>query len=256
VDYRPSFLAWIVIGGLLATSCAGSPMDQPAAASSLERYLVWTRESAVFLPPSKAPNGQLPVPVIPLASPSTLSDHFSHTPVPAVPERRLIALEYPYKIRAGDLGIIRLAFEMDGAQSVAPVEEIEQTENAFESHTVIAEAVVDLPGMEVRPPRAVSEPLLPGQTVDFRWDVRPPISGMFRGTVWLFLVFIDKSTGEQSRTALVAQSISIEVGDFLGLDGRTTRLAGAAGSMIGVALAFPFLEDVVKRAWRKTRWAT
>jgi hypothetical protein len=167
----------------------------------------------------------------------------------------VVAIEYPSRTRVGDEEIIRLVFGPEGADELALNGGISRRASIFDSHTVIAEAVVDLAGVEVRPPGALSGPLLPGKAVGFRWTVRPPESGTYRGTVWLFLVFADKETGRQSRRALLAISISMEVGELLGLDGGTARWAGGAGSVIGVVLAFPFLEDGLKYARRRTRAA-
>ena len=64
--------------------------------------------------------------------------------------------------------------------------------------------------MEVRPADLVSEPLSPGSSVTFYWSIRPPDAGVYHGTIWLHLRFVDKSSGEESRKAVSAQIVEIE----------------------------------------------
>lgn len=176
-------------------------------------------------------------------------------PPPAIPESRRLTLEYPPKIRAGDSDVIRLALEVDALGNVTPTAMIQgntvtgttvQIPNLYDTHYVTAEARLDLAGMEVRPPEVVSEPLLPGQSATFYWSVRPTESGTYRGTAWMFLRFVDKVSGAESRNALSAQTVQIEATNFLGLTGSAARAAGGFGSALGAILGFPFADDVLK----------
>jgi hypothetical protein len=116
----------------------------------------------------------------------------------------------------------------------------------YETHNVTAEARLDMAGMEVRPPGSILEPLKRGQSVTFYWSIRPPETGVYRGTVWLHLNFADKSTGEASRIAVSAQIIEIEAVDFFGLPLNVARTSGVVGSVVGGVLGFPFLENILK----------
>ncbi|HET6821790.1 MAG TPA: hypothetical protein VFH34_04025, partial [Anaerolineales bacterium] len=118
------------------------------------------------------------------------------TAQPAIPERRRLTLEFPPQIRAGDSDLVRLTLEVDDLGNLTPTAEISgnvvegqvvEVPNLYESHHVIAEARFDLAGMEVRPAELVSEPLAPGNSVTFRWSVRPQDAGLYRGTIWLYL---------------------------------------------------------------------
>ena len=174
---------------------------------------------------------------------------------PAIPEQRRLTLEFPPQIRAGDSDIVSLKLEVDSLGNLTPTAEVAgnvvvggtvEIPNLYKTHYVTAEARLDLAGVEVRPSEITSEPLLPGQTVTFYWSVRPSETGVYRGTAWLFLKFVDKVSGEESRRALSAQRVEIEAVNFLGLSANFARTAGALGSIVGGVIGFPFFADVAK----------
>src|SRR5687767_6024984 len=161
---------------------------------------------------------------------------------PALPERRRLTLEFPPEIRLGDSDLVRLALEMDDLGNLTPTAqiggnvvtgEVVEIPNLYESHHVVAEARFDLAGMEVRPAELISEPLAQGNTAEFYWSIRPQATGMYRGTVWLYLRFVHKETGEESRKTLSAQIVEIEAVNFLGLSGGVARTTGVVGSIVG-----------------------
>ncbi len=177
------------------------------------------------------------------------------TAQPAIPERRRLTVEFPPQIRAGDSDLVRLTLEVDDLGNLTPTAEIGgnvvngqvvEIPNLYESHHVIAEARFDLAGMDVRPADLVSEALAPGNSVTFRWSIRPADVGVYRGTVWLYLRFVDKQTGEESRKTVSAQLVEIEAVNFLGLSGNWARTTGIIGSVVGTVIGFPFLEEIVK----------
>jgi hypothetical protein len=116
---------------------------------------------------------------------------------------------------------------------------------------VIAEARFDMAGMEVRPAELVSEPLAPGNSVTFRWSVRPQDVGVYRGTIWLYLRFVDKQTGAESQKTVSAQLVEIEAVNFLGLSGQFARTTGIIGSVVGTIIGFPFFEDILKYLFKR-----
>ena len=177
------------------------------------------------------------------------------TAQPALPERRYLKLEFPPKIRAGDSDIIRLTLEVDEQGNIVPTAEIEgnvvtgeviEIPNLYETHQVIAEARFDIAGIEVRPTELISEPIAQGQSAVFFWSVLPGEVGVYRGTIWLFLRFVDKSSGEESRKTVSAQTVEIEAVNFLGLSVNLTRSTGVVGSIVGTILGLPFFEDILK----------
>ena len=204
------------------------------------------------------------VPFVLLATPTEEgpSESAPVAPPPAIPESRRLTLEYPPKIRTGDSDVIRLTLEVDTLDNLTPTAEVQgnlvtgqvvQIPDLYDTHNVIAEARVDLAGVEVRPSEEISEPLLPGQSVTFYWSVRPDASGIYRGTAWLFLRFVDKVSGDESRKAISAQPVQIEATNFLGLNGSIARTAGGVGSLVGAILGFPFADDILK--WLISRFS-
>lgn len=230
----------LVIGGILIFAC-GAPEASPGN--------VATSEPAA----SEAPAEPTQSAVLPTAVPLP-------TAQPALPERRRLTLEFPPRIRLGDSGEVRLMLEVDDLGNLTPTAEVGgnvvtgeviEIPNLYESHHVIAEARFDIAGMEVRPAELSSEPLSQGNAALFKWSIRPPEVGVYRGTIWLYLRFVDKSSGEESRKTVSAQSVEIEATNFLGLSGNLARMTGIAGSILGTILGFPFLEEILKFIFKK-----
>jgi len=209
----------------------GACLSQPAASEN----------------PAPAPTQSVPVPEAtqPVQAP----------PQPVIPETRRLTLEYPPKMRAGVEGdIVRLTLEVDDLGNVTPTAELDgnvvtgetvEIPNLYETHYVIAEARLDLAGMQVQPANSIFEPLKPGQSVTFYWSIRPADPGKYAGTVWLHLNFREKSMGEESRIPVSAQIIEIEAVDFFGLSVNVVRTSGVIGSVIGGVIGFPFLEQIL-----------
>jgi hypothetical protein len=229
----PKILSWLLAGlalGMMALACT---LTLPAAA------------------PVNTPSAR---PTRPVQPPTALQ--------PAIPESRRLVLEYSPRIRLGDSEVIRLTLEMDTQGNLTPTAVIEgnvtkgesiQIPNLYKTHNVIAEARLDLAGIEMRPSETISEPLLPGQSVTFYWSVRPRETGHYRGTVWLHLRFVPKAGGPESRKAISAQIIEIEATSFLGLPASLARTTGTLGSLIGSILSFPFLEQIVRFLFRRRK---
>lgn len=182
------------------------------------------------------------------------------TAIPAIPERRRLTLEYPPRIRTGDSDVVRMTLEMDDLGNITPTAmiggnivsgEVIEIPNLYETHHVIAEAKFDIAGMQVSPSDLFSQTLLPGQTVTFYWSVRPQEAGIYRGTIWLYLRFVNKSNAEESRKTVSAQIVEIKAVNFFGLPVNLVRGVGAVGSVVGTVVGFPFLEDIVKFIFKR-----
>jgi hypothetical protein len=182
------------------------------------------------------------------------------SPQPALPELRFLTLEYPPRIRAGDSDLIRLTLEADDLGNVTPTAEIDdhvvtgkvvEIPNLYETHHVIAEARFDIAGMEIQPTELMSEPLAQGNTATFYWSIHPRDVGLYRGTIWLYLRFVDKQSGEESRKTVSAQIVEIEAVNLLGLSGVLARTAGLIGSVLGTIIGFPFFEDTIKFLFKR-----
>jgi hypothetical protein len=196
--------------------------------------------------------GVVPTAPLPSEPPTSVSEV---TPQPALSEQRRLTLEFPPQIRAGDADVIRLKLEVDDLGNVTPTAEIDgniitgekiEIPNLYETHSVIAEARIDMAGMQISPPDLSGQTLAQGQSVTFYWSIRPSDTGTYRGTVWLFLRFVDRQNGEESQKVLSAQLIEIEAVNLLGLSGNFARTTGVIGSMVGTVIGFPFFEDIMK----------
>ena len=217
------------LGLLLSLSACGAPAPEDVPPSATEAI---TRPTQNLPPATQAP-----------------------TAIPRIPEQRRLTLEFPPKIRAGNADTVRLTLEVDEFGNLTPTAEIDGNQivgerveipNLYETHTIIAESRLVMAGLDVLPAEMISEPLLPGEKVTFYWSLHPEDAGKYRGTVWLYLRFIPKDGGAETRRTLSAQPIEIEATTFLGFKAGPARTVGAIGSFIGVILGFPFADDVLK----------
>jgi hypothetical protein len=245
---------------IAGSACGGAAAteDLPAPAAE-ETQLPAATEAPAFTESVLEPIAQPTVLVPPVVTLSPLSQP---TRQPAINEARRLTLEFPPQIRLGESDIIRLTLEVDTLGNLTPTAEFEgnvvtgetvEIPNLYETHNVIAEARLDLAGMDVRPVDLISEPLSPGQSVTFFWSIRPQEVGVYRGTAWLHLRFVDKSNGDESRKAVSAQLVEIEAVTLLGLPLVLARGIGIIGSFVGGILGFPFLEDILKFLFRRIR---
>jgi hypothetical protein len=236
----------LVIGLLLLVSCGAPAPEGTPASMATEEVQATEAPSEVTEPTESVP----PEPTAPSPSEAT-----PLSPQPALPEQRYLTLEFPPEIRAGDSDVIRLTLEVDDLGNIKPTAqvggnivtgEVIEVPNLYETHHVVVEARFDIAGMEVRPMDLVSAPLAQGTPVTFYWSVRPQEIGLYRGTIWLYLRFVDKASGEESRKTVSAQLIEIEAVNFLGFSGQFARTTGVVGSIIGTVIGFPFLEEILK----------
>ena len=177
------------------------------------------------------------------------------TSVPAIPEQRMLTLEFPQQIRIGDSDRVRLTLEIDDSGNIVPTAEVEgnvvmgeviEIPNLYETHHVIAEAKFDIAGVQVSPSEIFSQTLSQGQSVTFYWSVRPQETGVYRGTIWFYLRFVDNVSGEESQKTVSAQLVEIEAVSLLGIPTGLVRTFGGVGSVVGAIIGFPFFEDIVR----------
>ncbi|HEX9028643.1 MAG TPA: hypothetical protein VF823_05665 [Anaerolineales bacterium] len=246
-------LFWAVILVGSASACGAAEVSKPIGTNPAPAQ------------PTAAPAGaSVPGTVTAQAQPTSsvelpLSTPFQPTAAPEILENRRLTLEWPATIRAGDGDVVRLTLEVDANGNLVPTAEIAghetqsktvQIPNLFDTHHVLAEARLDLAGVEVDPPGLLSQSLLPGQRVDFSWSVKPDGVGTFRGNVWFYLRFIPKDGGPETQRTISAQPIEIRSVDLLGLSGTPARLLGLVGTLLGSALG---LDNLVSWVWKLVR---
>jgi hypothetical protein len=244
---RRSLIFSILLGVVILLVCAqvyifsARPQSSSAQPTSQPGSIQATSPS-----PSDVPNPQSP----------TLM------PLPAIPERRRLIIEFPPEMRAGDSEIVRLTLEVDDLGNLTPTAEIGgnvitgkvvEIPNLYETHNVIAETRFDIAGMEVRPADLVSEALSPGQAITFRWSIHPSDVGVYQGTIWFYLRFVEKSSGAESRKTISAQVVEIKAENLWGLSGNWARITGIVGSVVGTVIGFPFLEDILKFIFKQRK---
>jgi hypothetical protein len=183
-------------------------------------------------------------------------------PQPGVSEARMLTVEFPPRVRAGDSDLIRLTLEVDAhgnltatAETAGGVTrgEVIQIPNIYETHYVVAETRLDMAGMQVSPPGLVSESLRPGQSLTFYWSIHAEDPGIYRGTLWFYLRYVPLDGGFEQRQALSAQRIEIEAVNFLGLNALPARWLGVAGMLVSFVLGQPLFGSGLKWVWGKTR---
>ena len=82
------------------------------------------------------------------------------------------------------------------------------------------------------------------KTTPYRGFRFPP--AIIQHAIWLYLRFVDKQSGQESRKTISAQIVEIEAVNFLGLSGEFARTTGIIGSVVGTIIGFPFFEDIIK----------
>lgn len=237
-----------LVGLILLAACGGAPAAAPATEHPVE----------AAEPPAEEPPAEEVQPTqagIDVPPPGYIPPAPQPTTQPALPEQRRLTLEFPPQIRAGDSDRVRLTLEVDDLGNVTPTAEVAgnvvagevvELPNLYETHNVIAEAQFDISGLQISPTGRLSQSLAPGQSVTFYWSILPAGVGVYRGTVWFYLRFVDKVSGDQSERAVSAQPVEIEAVNFLGFSANSARLFGAVGSVVGTVLGFPFLEDIAR----------
>jgi hypothetical protein len=170
-------------------------------------------------------------------------------------ESRVLTLDYPQSIRVGESDKIQLVFDVDrlgllptviSTGSQQPKSETNELQDLFDEYNVMAEARLEMPGMDIRPREMISETLLQGQKVTFYWSLLPEKAGQFTGTVWFYLRYIPKVKGEEIRIALFAQPLQIDALSFFGLKINALRLLSLLGLLISFLIGYPYLFSKVK----------
>ena len=201
---------------------------------------------------------------LPTATQSLPTATEAATSVPSIPEQRRLTLEFPPTIRTGDSDNVRLTLEVDELGNLTPTAVVDgnvvtgetiEIPNLYDTHYIVAEARLDMAGVDVIPSERVSEPLLPGEKATFFWSVRPQETGQYRGTVWLYLRFTPKNGGDSLTRTISAQFIEINATTFMGLKAGPARWLGAIGTFISGVIGMPFFEEFVKWLWGKRKKA-
>ncbi|MEI6291750.1 MAG: hypothetical protein WCP19_15115, partial [Chloroflexota bacterium] len=139
-------------------------------------------------------------------------------------ENRLVTVDYPQFIRVGESDNVMLEFLLDPVAEQA-AENGKNPSNStstgpgkdvFQEFNVLLECRLEMAGMIIRPEELISEPLLPGKSLKFYWNLMPTQAGVQEGTVWIYLRYIPKNGESEIRKAIIAQPVEIKNVSFFG----------------------------------------
>lgn len=234
--------ALIACGAPMPAASEEAPSEEPSAAPATEPPV--DLPTAVDNPPA--------TPTLEVLIPATGGDE----PAPALREFRRLTLEYPPTIKLGSgSDVILLTLDVDEQGNVTPTAQVEgnivegeivEIPNLYETHSVTAEAYYQVAGLIVEPPGSTYRPLRRGERVTFTWSVQARDVGTYGGTIWLFLNFENRTSGEQDRKEISAQIFDIKVVDFFGFSTNFVKTSGVVGSVLGTVVGFPFFKDIAK----------
>lgn len=170
-------------------------------------------------------------------------------------KQRRLSMSWPQLLRLGDSGQVTLALDVAGEAATAPQpDEAAKAASLSDTHSVVAEARLDLAGMQVEPFPTISEPMAPQRDLQLFWKIHPAVTGTYRGTLWLYLNLVPKGRGTVERRALVARPIEIQVLSVLGLPALPVRwgsvVAIGLSAWLGMPLWTRLLRFLVKSAIR------
>lgn len=168
--------------------------------------------------------------------------------VPTVLEVRQVRLEWLSSMRIGDQAEISLAFEPVQGEILAPTPQ-GKFSDVYERYYLMAESRLEAAGLQVNPAKPVRESLPAGQTVRFRWQVHGESPGIYQGNVWLSLRFLPLDESPASETLIFVGEVDMHATSLLGMGGPQARMLGGVGIIVGLALSYDVIIDLIKW-WR------
>jgi hypothetical protein len=145
----------------------------------------------------------------------------------------------------GDVSVIELSLDLEERDDLVfapiPQKSISYTSsyrNPGETDTVLsaelAEARLELPGIEVKPREMVAQPFHPGGEAVFYWNVISNIEGDFMGRIWVYVRNQANSGKEANRYPIAVQPVEFNWQSFFGLNGTMARYIGIFGLTAGI----------------------
>jgi hypothetical protein len=148
-------------------------------------------------------------------------------------------------IRSADEGRVSLSIDpiesgIDG-RSIAPVNLkpgfAGQNNTGSPAFNTIAEARLDLAGMEILPNQTMTQRLSAGNPVSFNWAFASHGNGNYTGQVWLYTVDVSRAGLLGDRQPVSVQPVAVRSVEFLGLGGPQMRLLGFLGILLAGILS-------------------
>ncbi|HEY9076810.1 MAG TPA: hypothetical protein VIO61_09760 [Anaerolineaceae bacterium] len=101
------------------------------------------------------------------------------------------------------------------------------------------EVRVDAPGVVVRPPGSLTQPLVPGKPVHFEWEATPSQGEEWKGVIWVYYQVVNKQSGQTQEIPVLAKQITIHTWSLFDLPLSTTRWL--AISLLGIGIGCQIL---------------
>lgn len=104
------------------------------------------------------------------------------------------------------------------------------------------EVRVDAPGIFVRPPGSLTQPLIPGKPVHFQWDLTSSKGGEWQGLIWIYYQLVNVHSGQTQQIPVLAKSITIGCWSLFGLSISTIRWIVI--SLLGIGIGWQILSTL------------
>jgi hypothetical protein len=165
-----------------------------------------------------------------------------------------LVVTWPGTLRKGDPGEVILALDLDESQvgnhlhKVRPETTYSTTsttrvdEKTPEAPSILAQARLEFFQDAGVGDETIRQAYQPGQSANFRWNLRPRKSGIYSGTLWLYLQAPSMDNNPNKSESLpvlkpvYSQQLEVEVIDLWKMKGSSARVLGATGGIVAIGL--------------------
>ena len=162
-----------------------------------------------------------------------------------------LVVTWPGTLRKGDPGEVSLTLDLDESW-VANRLHIRYPEIAYSTantsvptrvtSSILAQARLEFIQDAGVGDETIRQTYRPGQSVNFQWNLRPSKSGIYSGTLWLYLQSASMDDKPSTSGLLPAlkpvynQQLKVEVIDLWKMQGSSARVLGVTVGIVGVGL--------------------
>lgn len=162
-----------------------------------------------------------------------------------------LVVSWPSTLRKGDPGEVSLTLVLDEGWVVNrlhmghPEISYSTVSTSAATHvtsTILAQARLEFVQAVGVDDETIRQVYNPGQSANFRWNLRPHESGNYNGTLWLYLQSSRMENNPNKSESLPAlkpvynQQLDVEVTDLWELGGSSARVFGVTGGIVGMGL--------------------
>ncbi|MEA4909645.1 MAG: hypothetical protein GYA17_07835 [Chloroflexi bacterium] len=153
-----------------------------------------------------------------------------------------LVVDLPVEMRVGEAVDLALQIRNSEPAGTDPQEtrgQVFQLEAPETGENRVAEARLEISGLDFAPHSILSTPLQPGQDVTFRWKIRSSYAGQYAGKLWLFLNDYSAGTHTTQENPVLARQIQIQSRTVLGQPVPYVRWACLVGGLAAILLGWP-----------------